>query len=134
MALRSTKIFRGVLVAALAVFGASGCGSGSAGTSSVGAATTGGSVPGPRAAGSGKPAVTIGTKNFTEDMKEMGVGLAAAVLIDATIVRGVLLPATMKLLGDWNWYLPRWLEWLPRVDHGSQPVADEEPGAVPVHA
>ena len=36
-------------------------------------------------------------------------------LIDATIIRGVLLPATMKLLGDWNWYLPRWLEWLPRV-------------------
>ena len=47
------------------------------------------------------------------DMKQMGVGLAAAVLIDATIVRGVLLPASMKLLGDWNWYLPRWLEWLP---------------------
>ncbi|HWN23117.1 MAG TPA: MMPL family transporter, partial [Gaiellaceae bacterium] len=40
------------------------------------------------------------------DMKEMGIGLAAAVLIDATIIRGVLLPATMKLLGDWNWYLP----------------------------
>jgi uncharacterized membrane protein YdfJ with MMPL/SSD domain len=48
------------------------------------------------------------------DLKEMGVGLAAAVLIDATIVRGVLLPATMKLLGDANWYLPRWLDWLPR--------------------
>jgi uncharacterized membrane protein YdfJ with MMPL/SSD domain len=47
--------------------------------------------------------------------KELGVGLAAAVLIDATIIRGVLLPATMKLLGDWNWYLPKWLEWLPRV-------------------
>ena len=51
------------------------------------------------------------------DMKEMGIGLAAAVLIDATIVRAVLLPATMKLLGDWNWYLPRWLEWLPRLEH-----------------
>jgi uncharacterized membrane protein YdfJ with MMPL/SSD domain len=37
------------------------------------------------------------------------------VLIDATIVRGVLLPATMKLLGEWNWYLPRWLGWLPRL-------------------
>jgi RND superfamily putative drug exporter len=48
------------------------------------------------------------------DFKMMGVGLAAAVLIDATIVRAVLLPATMKLLGDWNWYLPRWLQWLPR--------------------
>jgi RND superfamily putative drug exporter len=47
--------------------------------------------------------------------KELGVGLAVAVLIDATIIRGVLLPATMKLLGDWNWYLPKWLEWIPRV-------------------
>jgi uncharacterized membrane protein YdfJ with MMPL/SSD domain len=55
------------------------------------------------------------------DMKEMGIGLAAAVLIDATIVRAVLLPATMKLLGDWNWYLPRWLEWLPQVEaHGER--------------
>src|SRR6266516_1107721 len=55
------------------------------------------------------------------DMKEMGIGLAAAVLIDATIVRAVLLPATMKLLGDWNWYLPRWLEWLPKVEaHGEK--------------
>jgi hypothetical protein len=44
----------------------------------------------------------------------MGVGLAFAVLIDATIIRGVLLPATMKLLGDWNWYLPSWLEWIPQ--------------------
>src|SRR4051794_25318989 len=49
------------------------------------------------------------------DFKEMGLGLAAAVLIDATIIRGVLLPASMKLLGDWNWYLPRWLQWLPRI-------------------
>jgi uncharacterized membrane protein YdfJ with MMPL/SSD domain len=48
------------------------------------------------------------------DMKQFGVGLATAVLIDATLVRGVLLPATMKLLGDWNWYLPSWLEWLPK--------------------
>jgi RND superfamily putative drug exporter len=47
--------------------------------------------------------------------KQLGIGLAVAVLIDATIIRGVLLPATMKLLGDWNWYLPRWLEWLPHV-------------------
>jgi RND superfamily putative drug exporter len=51
------------------------------------------------------------------DMKEMGIGLAAAILIDATIVRAVLLPATMKLLGRWNWYLPRWLEWLPNLEH-----------------
>jgi uncharacterized membrane protein YdfJ with MMPL/SSD domain len=48
--------------------------------------------------------------------KQFGVGLATAILIDATIVRGVLLPASMKLLGDWNWYLPSWLEWLPRFD------------------
>jgi RND superfamily putative drug exporter len=46
--------------------------------------------------------------------KQFGVGLSAAVLIDATIVRGVLLPASMKLLGDWNWYLPSWLQWLPQ--------------------
>jgi uncharacterized membrane protein YdfJ with MMPL/SSD domain len=50
--------------------------------------------------------------------KQFGVGLAAAILIDATIVRAVLLPATMKLLGAWNWYLPSWLEWLPRLDAG----------------
>ena len=49
------------------------------------------------------------------EFKQMGVGLAVAVLVDATIVRAVLLPATMKLLGDWNWYLPRPLQWLPRV-------------------
>jgi uncharacterized membrane protein YdfJ with MMPL/SSD domain len=51
------------------------------------------------------------------DFKEMGVGLSVAILIDATIVRAVLLPATMKLLGKWNWYLPRKLEWLPKVAH-----------------
>ena len=50
-------------------------------------------------------------------MKQLGVGLAAAILIDATIIRAVLLPATMKLLGQANWYLPRWLEWLPQVRH-----------------
>jgi RND superfamily putative drug exporter len=49
------------------------------------------------------------------DFKMMGVGLATAILIDATIVRAVLLPATMKLLGDWNWYLPSKLNWLPRI-------------------
>ena len=49
------------------------------------------------------------------DFKMMGVGLAVAVLLDATIVRAVLLPAAMTLLGDWNWYLPRWLEWLPKL-------------------
>jgi uncharacterized membrane protein YdfJ with MMPL/SSD domain len=60
-------------------------------------------------------------------LKQFGVGLATAILIDATIVRAVLLPATMKLLGDWNWYLPRWLGWLPRIKVEGpprQPVAE----------
>jgi RND superfamily putative drug exporter len=48
--------------------------------------------------------------------KQFGVGLAVAILIDATLVRGVLLPATMKLLGERNWYLPNWLQWLPRFE------------------
>ena len=61
--------------------------------------------------------------------KQFGVGLAAAILIDATIVRGVLLPATMKLLGDWNWYLPSWLEWLPRLE--AEEPEPEAPQAVP---
>jgi uncharacterized membrane protein YdfJ with MMPL/SSD domain len=51
----------------------------------------------------------------TLDVKQMGVGLAIAVFLDATVVRAVLLPAGMKLLGDWNWYLPRRLEWLPSL-------------------
>ncbi|HZH25142.1 MAG TPA: MMPL family transporter [Solirubrobacteraceae bacterium] len=54
------------------------------------------------------------------EFKQMGVGLAVAVLIDATIVRAVLLPATMKLLGDWNWYLPKRLHWLPKFEHEPQ--------------
>jgi uncharacterized membrane protein YdfJ with MMPL/SSD domain len=54
--------------------------------------------------------------------KELGVGLGVAVLIDATLVRAVLLPASMTLLGDWNWYLPRWLEWLPRVGPVAAPA------------
>jgi uncharacterized membrane protein YdfJ with MMPL/SSD domain len=56
-------------------------------------------------------------------LKQFGVGLAAAILIDATIVRAVLLPASMTLLGDWNWYLPKWLEWLPRLEHEEVPQA-----------
>jgi RND superfamily putative drug exporter len=55
------------------------------------------------------------------DLKEMGFGLAAAILIDATLVRAVLLPATMKLLGDANWYLPNWLAWLPSLEHERAP-------------
>ena len=55
-------------------------------------------------------------------MQQMGFGLAIAVLIDATVVRAVLVPSTMKLLGEWNWYLPRWLEWLPTLTpEGEQP-------------
>jgi uncharacterized membrane protein YdfJ with MMPL/SSD domain len=69
------------------------------------------------------------------DMKEMGIGLAVAVLIDATIVRAVLLPATMKLLGDWNWYLPTWLEWLPRIEHhGEAPAPLPVPTPAPAAA
>jgi uncharacterized membrane protein YdfJ with MMPL/SSD domain len=71
------------------------------------------------------------------DMKQFGVGLAAAVLIDATLVRGVMLPAAMKLLGKWNWYLPSWLEWLPKgpaIEGSPEPVVREplvRPGAEP---
>jgi RND superfamily putative drug exporter len=57
------------------------------------------------------------------------LGLAVAVLLDATLIRVLLVPAAMKLLGRWNWYLPSWLEWLPhlsiegvpRVATGPQP-------------
>lgn len=65
------------------------------------------------------------------EFKQLGIGLAVAIFIDATIVRAVLLPATMSLLGDWNWYLPRWLNWLPQVTHEPsvepvRPEADRE--------
>jgi uncharacterized membrane protein YdfJ with MMPL/SSD domain len=65
--------------------------------------------------------------------KELGIGLGVAVLIDATLVRAVLLPATMKLLGDWNWYLPSWLEWLPHIAHEphAQPPVSEPPRPAP---
>ena len=59
--------------------------------------------------------------------KELGVGLGVAVLIDATLVRAVLLPASMTLLGDWNWYLPRWLEWIPHVGPVGAPSLPPEP-------
>ncbi|MFF3349114.1 MMPL family transporter [Streptomyces sp. NPDC002779] len=73
-----------------------------------------------------------------QSMKQMGVGLAAAVLIDATIIRGVLLPAVMALLGERNWYLPKWLERLPDLTHDeapeavAQPARDDEGERVPV--
>ncbi len=57
------------------------------------------------------------------EFKQMGVGLAVAILLDATLVRAVLLPATMKLLGERNWYLPRRLHWLPKWEHEKAPEA-----------
>ena len=55
-------------------------------------------------------------------MQQFGFGLAVAIFLDATIVRSILVPASMTLLGDWNWYLPSWLEWLPRISiDGAQP-------------
>jgi RND superfamily putative drug exporter len=60
-----------------------------------------------------------------QSMKQLGVGLATAILIDATIVRAVLLPAAMKLLGERNWWLPKRLSWLPKFEH--------EPEVAPAH-
>jgi RND superfamily putative drug exporter len=62
-------------------------------------------------------------------IKQLGFGLAVAVFLDATIVRSVLLPATMRLLGEWNWWLPRWLGWLPRVTIEGEVEEDEADGA-----
>jgi RND superfamily putative drug exporter len=59
-------------------------------------------------------------------MQQMGFGLAIAIFIDATLVRCVLVPATMKLLGKANWYLPKWLEWLPKIGLGEN---ENEPAA-----
>ncbi|MBP8537039.1 MMPL family transporter [Streptomyces sp. MK37H] len=64
-----------------------------------------------------------------QSMKQMGVGLAAAVLIDATVIRGVLLPAVMSLLGERNWYLPKWLGWLPDLAH-DEPVPARRPSTL----
>jgi len=55
-------------------------------------------------------------------IRELGLGLAIAVLVDATVIRSVLLPATMRLLGEWNWYLPPFLRWLPRIRIEVEPV------------
>ena len=54
---------------------------------------------------------------FTREisLKQFGFGLASAIFIDATVIRAILLPASMKLLGEANWYLPGWLQWLPRI-------------------
>ncbi|WP_405889913.1 MMPL family transporter [Streptomyces sp. NBC_00133] len=67
-----------------------------------------------------------------QSMKQMGVGLAAAVLIDATVIRGVLLPAIMALLGEKNWYFPKWLRWLPDLTH-DESAAAPVPVAGPRH-
>ena len=70
-------------------------------------------------------------------MKQIGVGLAVAVLLDATVVRAVLLPATMALLGERNWYLPRWLRWLPSSEPSARqiaPPAEREPEYSGVHS
>jgi uncharacterized membrane protein YdfJ with MMPL/SSD domain len=60
-------------------------------------------------------------------LQQMGFGLAVAVFMDATIVRTLLVPAGMRLLGDRNWYLPKWLGWLPKID-----VEGHAPAAAPV--
>jgi uncharacterized membrane protein YdfJ with MMPL/SSD domain len=70
-------------------------------------------------------------------MQQMGFGLAVAILLDATIVRAVLVPATMKLLGEWNWYLPSWLEWLPSLSpegETARPVQKPRPRRRVKHA
>ena len=62
--------------------------------------------------------------------QQMGFGLAVAVLLDATLIRSVLVPATMRLLGRWNWYLPRRLEWIPNVGiEGGSPTPVSTPAA-----
>ena len=66
-------------------------------------------------------------------MKQMGVGLGLAVLIDATVIRGVLLPAAMKLLGEWNWYMPRWLAWVPSLSPEPRERRDPSRGLLPGH-
>jgi RND superfamily putative drug exporter len=72
-------------------------------------------------------------------LQQMGFGLAVAVFMDATIVRTVLVPATMRLLGDRNWYLPRWLDWLPQLHVEGREIVEPtivlgeaEPQPIPV--
>ncbi|MEU4995138.1 MMPL family transporter [Streptomyces sp. NPDC021622] len=66
-----------------------------------------------------------------QDMQQMGVGLGVAVLLDATLVRMVLLPSLMTLLGDRNWHTPGWLSWLPRISHGEEASVQPMPRPVP---
>ena len=63
----------------------------------------------------------FGTLSFMM-FKQMGVGLAFAVLLDATLIRGVLLPASMQVLGERNWWLPKRLHWLPKARHQVEPA------------
>ncbi len=70
-----------------------------------------------------RPVFAILIAGHTPDLKQMGLGLAVPVLLDATVIRGVLLPATMELFGKWNWYLPRPLERLI----GTPPAASVDP-------
>jgi RND superfamily putative drug exporter len=66
--------------------------------------------------------------------QQMGFGVAAALLIDATVVRAVLVPAAMKLLGEHNWYLPAWLSWLPDAHvEGLRPSTAASPARPAVH-
>jgi RND superfamily putative drug exporter len=67
-------------------------------------------------------------------MKQVGVGLSVAVLLDATVIRAILLPAVMALLGERNWYLPRWLRWLPTIEHGAPAAVEPVRPAAPVPA
>ena len=64
-------------------------------------------------------------------MQQFGFGLAVAVFVDATIVRSVLVPASMQLLGKWNWYFPQWLEWLPKVGVGEGAPEEAQPAGKP---
>jgi RND superfamily putative drug exporter len=64
--------------------------------------------------------------------QQIGFGLAVAVIIDATIIRSILVPAAMELLGERNWYFPRWLEWLPKLNvEGIPEEADARQEPVP---
>ena len=61
-------------------------------------------------------------------LQQMGFGLAIAVFVDAFVVRIILVPSTMKILGEWNWYLPKWLEWMPKFSFEAGP---SEPASEP---
>ena len=65
--------------------------------------------------------------------QQVGFGLAVAVLLDATLIRTIMVPAAMKLLGRWNWYLPSWLEWLPHLSiEGAPDVGAPAPEGGPL--